>query len=53
MQLRILFLHKVIAVQDSVYLKEKTESLNKLQTQFETQKKENIITQQKYELYQT
>jgi signal transduction histidine kinase len=44
------FLHKVIAVQDSVYLKEKTESLNKLQTQFETQKKENIIIEQKYEL---
>ncbi len=44
------YLHKVIEVQDSVYLKDKIESLYKLQTQFETQKKENIIIQQKYEL---
>ena len=44
------FLHKVIEVQDSVYAKDKIELLHKLQTQFETQKKENIIIQQKYEL---
>ncbi len=44
------FLHKVIEIQDSVYAKDKIELLHKLQTQFETQQKENIIIQQKYEL---
>jgi len=44
------FLHKVIDMQDSVYAKDKVEALHKLQTQFETEKKEHIIIQQRYEL---